>query len=275
MEPRNERVPETSSRKHRIGNLLCLYINADTLTNKLSELSILIKDLHPDILGISEVLPKNHARHIYPEEFKLQGYNELIHKNVENDTGRGSILYIKDHLNFKEVKFNTNKGTFDEGLFVELNVNKNESLLIASLYRRGESTDENNESLIELFNEISKSSYNHIVIMGDLNFNDIDWVNITCKSTDPNHFSCRFIECVRDSFMYQHVTESTRQRGNDRPSCLDLVFTNKEELIDTVEQVAPLGKSDHSVLKFDIKLKVEPTPPKLVIKYEQSLLRVR
>ena len=154
MATRNQGVPKTGGREYRVGNLLCLYINADTLTNKLSELSVLVKDLNPDILGISEVLPKNHSRHIFPEEFKLEGYNELIHKNVENNTGRGSILYIKDHLNFKEVKFDTNSGVFEEGLFIELTVNKFESLLVASLYRRGESTDENNENLIDLFNEI-------------------------------------------------------------------------------------------------------------------------
>ena len=240
------------------------------MTNKLSELSLLVNDLNPDIIGISEVLPKNHTRYIYPEEFKLKGYNDIIHKNVAENKSRGSILYIKDDINFKEIKFENTAGIFEEGLFIELKVNKCESLLIASLYRRGESSDENNENLLNLFNDISKSTFDNILIMGDLNIKEIDWVNIASKNSDPQHFNCRFIECVRDCYLTQHVTENTRQRGSDTPSCLDLVFTNKEELINEVEQVAPLGKSDHSILKFDLKLEVETPAPKIIVKYEQG-----
>ena len=54
------------------------------------------------------------------------------------------------------------------------------------------------------------------------------------------------------------------------PSCLDLVFTNREQLIENVEQIAPLGKSDHSILKFKLKIKSEPSRPKISVRYEKG-----
>ena len=51
-----------------------------------------------------------------------------------------------------------------------------------------------------------------------------------------------------------HVDFPTRGRGSDSPHILDLVITNK----DIVETVAPLGKSDHSVLLIGINVHSKP-----------------
>ena len=267
--------PCTETLSKRIGNILCLQINADTLTNKLNEFELIVKDSNPDIIGICEVLPKCHTRKIFPEEFKIKGYNEVVHENISNNKGRGSIMYIREGLDYKEIKIKPKKGKFEEGIFIEVNVNEKEKLFCANIYRRGESTVENNNNLLEIMRKIAKckiakSKYNHTVIMGDFNLNDIDWVNITSSAIDPDNYSNKFIECYRDCFYTQHVTENTRQRGQDKPSCLDLVFTNSEYLIDSVEQIAPLGKSDHSILKFELKIKTEPPKPKISVKYEKG-----
>ena len=58
---------------------------------------------------------------------------------------------------------------------------------------------------------------------------------------------------LRDCNMYQHVNVPTRHRINETNRILDLVLTICDNLIDNVESCAPLGKSDHNVLKFDIK----------------------
>ena len=47
----------------------------------------------------------------------------------------------------------------------------------------------------------------------------------------------------------QHINKPTRARGNDKPHILDLVLTN-EPIIDNIEFLAPLGKSDHSILNI-------------------------
>ena len=44
--------------------------------------------------------------------------------------------------------------------------------------------------------------------------------------------------------------ESTRGRGTDTPSLLDLVFSNEEGMINGICVNAPLGKSDYATITF-------------------------
>ena len=78
------------------------------------------------------------------------------------------------------------------------------------------------------------------------------------------------MECIRDNYFFQHVTEDTRQRGDDKPSLLDLLFTNEPDMISKLEILNPLGKSDHSIIKFTIPCNIESSPPKITVKYEKG-----
>ena len=46
------------------------------------------------------------------------------------------------------------------------------------------------------------------------------------------------------------------QRGDDHPHILDLVLTN-ESFIENIAMLAPLGKSDHSVLSIECTLQTD------------------
>ena len=85
--------------------------------------------------------------------------------------------------------------------------------------------------------------------MGDFNFRYINWSDMNTASNDQ-HNSTLFIESIRDSFLFQHVTEPTRIRENNEPSILDLIFTNKEEMVSDIQYESSLGKSDHLILSF-------------------------
>ena len=89
----------------------------------------------------------------------------------------------------------------------------------------------------------------HKLIMGDFNFRDINWSDMTTASNEQ-HNSTLFIESIRDSFLFQHVTEPTRIRENNEPSVLDLNFTNEEEMVSDIQYESSLGKSDHLILSF-------------------------
>ena len=52
---------------------------------------------------------------------------------------------------------------------------------------------------------------------------------------NESHISSLFMEGVKDSFLFQQVKESTRHRDGQEPSILDLIFTNEENLIETIE----------------------------------------
>ena len=194
----------------------------------------------------------------------------ITHPNVNNNNGRGSLLYVKKNLNYKQVTITANGNEFQEGLYAEIKLNANETILCACMYRRGESHDENNELLFQTLKNISNMGHSHILIMGDFNMKGIDWINWTSPGQNICDFNHRFIECIRDCYFFQHVTEPTRQRGTDTPSTLDLIFTNEEHMIDDVCIEAPLGNSDHAILKFEFKCRMEEKPPLIKTMFEKG-----
>ena len=42
---------------------------------------------------------------------------------------------------------------------------------------------------------------------------DVEWKNLTCPSSNMEDLNHQFIECIRDFFYFQHITEATRQKG--------------------------------------------------------------
>ena len=67
----------------------------------------------------------------------------------------------------------------------------------------------------------------------------------------------KFLDCIQDNYLVQHVDEPTRWRGADQPSLIDLVITNEENMISNLEYHAPLGRSDHAVITMKLNCYVE------------------
>ena len=67
-----------------------------------------------------------------------------------------------------------------------------------------------------------------------------------------NHseFEQKFLDCLQDDYLFQHVNKPTRCRGKDTPHILDLILSNDLN-ISQLECQSPLGKSYHSVLVFN------------------------
>ena len=196
----------------------------------------------------------------------------IPHQNVIDNTGRGSILYTRKDLIGKEIDFKIpkTKDKFEEGIFYEVNLKGRDRLLVAGLYRRGESDEKNNALLLELFKLMAEKKYTHLIIMGDFNLPKIDWDTLTCRTSSNEDFHVKFVECIRDCYLFQHVTEVTRVRGNNEPSVLDLVFSNEENMVSNLTQEAPLGKSDHSVICFTVKCVPEKLPPQVKVFYDRG-----
>ena len=257
--------------------LKCISTNADQLPNKLTELIFRAKHLKADIICVSEVIPKNQKQPLHKEIFEIPGFEMVnnFEKYGKIPNIRGCITYIRKGIKFKPVEFKINHTEFEEALFIEINLKQNERLLCGNLYRRGESSGENNRALLLTLLEIASRKYSHTVLMGDINLKNIIWENMgitygLCNSPDSNLFDNQFLECLKDCLFFQHVVENTRQRGSDAPSLLDLIITNEEGLIDKLEFLSPLGKSDHSVIGFDIICEEECQPPSIKSVYEKG-----
>ena len=92
--------------------------------------------------------------------------------------------------------------------------------------------------------------------MGDFNFKEIDWNKLETTESE-NHISSLFLEGIKDTFFFQHCKVPTRYRQNQEPSLLDLIFTNEENMIEKVNYLPSLGKSDHLVLMFQYNCCIE------------------
>ena len=87
--------------------------------------------------------------------------------------------------------------------------------------------------------------------MGDFNLKETKWVNLSTTIVNENHPANKFLEAIRDNYLYQHVNHPTRYRDGQVPSLLDLVMTNEEGMIEDMQFLPGLGKSDHWVIDFD------------------------
>lgn len=130
----------------------------------------------------------------------------------------------------------------------------NDTMVFGCFYRSPTSNPDsikNNEHLNSLKKDLSSNKkYSHRCFVGDFNFRTIDWSGWSSPHGEESKEE-KFLEAVRDSFLFQHIQEPTRCRGTDDPSVIDLIFSCEEDQISNLNYIAPLGKSDHSVLSFN------------------------
>jgi len=70
-----------------------------------------------------------------------------------------------------------------------------------------------------------------------------------------DHLEYCFIECLRDNYLYQTVTEPTSHRHgqNSNTSILDLDITNDTNFVKDIDYNIHLGASDHVPLLVTIE----------------------
>ena len=227
------------------------YTNADCVLNKMDELEVVIQKQQPDFIIITEVFPKNEqAEDIDMNEFKLHGY-QCFTSDLQNNA-RGVVIYGKQDLpvNFcRELR----NDDFKESVWCEIRID-NEKLLLGAVYKSPSSDRVNQEKLFELIKKAANLGHNHMIVLGDFNFPEVDWKNWTVNGGE-GIMAFKFVECVRDNFLFQHVLEDTRYRMGQNPSCLDLLFTKDEGVIENLKFGDKLGASDHVSFTFDVKCK--------------------
>ena len=108
-----------------------------------------------------------------------------------------------------------------------------------------------------------------VIGLGDFNYRDINWQTWTTPHYEGSKEAI-FIETIRDCFLHQHIHESTRSRGNDETSLIDLIFTDETMQVSDIVYQATLGKSDHSVISFKSHSYLDYTKPKERYSYEKA-----
>lgn len=230
--------------------LKCFYSNVDSLLNKRSELLHVIECDNPDVICLTEILPKNARFYVQPSELQIKGYDCFSNIDGVCDSKRGIVMYIRKDYAAQQVNVDKDHQNTMESVWCELGLDGNNKLLIGTCYRSPNSTKENNDNLNQLFKNMAlKSNRKHILIVGDFNYPEINWKDCTSPA-NHEHRASLFLETVRDSFMHQHIHKPTHCRSDQNPTLIDLIFTPEEGMIEKLEHVAPLGKSHHQCLKF-------------------------
>ena len=227
------------------------------LTKK-EELLMFIADKEIDV---TEMIPNAQIITIEHSLLHIEGFILYTNFNpeIENlgDSGiRGVTIYAKETLESSEICMPT---MHNDHIWVEIKLATNTNILCGCVYRSpSNNIAENIESttvIEQLLIKASKVANPRPLIAGDLNLKGIDWENY-CTDTTQHHITS-FLNTIQECFLYQHVTQATQYRIGETPNLLDLIITNEEGLISSLEHFPGLGKSDHECLLFDANVTTE------------------
>jgi len=155
----------------------------------------------------------------------------------------GVILYVKTSMMASQCYELTSSG-FKNSVWCVLPLNGKENLLIGVIYRSPNSEEDNNDKMMVMLKSIKLSNNKHLLLMGDFNFSDINFDEYTAGRNERST-SFKFFKWIQDTFLEQHIKFNKRYRIGQSPSLLDLVFTDLEEMIGEVHELAVVGASDH------------------------------
>ena len=237
------------------------YTNADFLTNKFDDFRTRVYETLPDIISIVETGLKINelAKHYFSDEsLYLQGYH-IYRKDNHVDLKGGILVYVRETLNCCTTelkKLNDLSNETKEALWLTIK-SEDCNILVGTIYRRGNSGAKNDANIRDMIDIACKHS-NKVIICGDFNFPKIDWPGDTINAT-PFSSEMRFVKCLEENYLTQHVTEPTRRRGTDDPSLLDLVITENNQTQICPKHLCPLGLSDHDIIEFKYLITVTDT----------------
>jgi len=227
-----------------------LYTNADQFVNKRDLLLAQIANQTPDLILISEMLPKSNCT-LHPALFSLPGYSVYLNFNsdcVSSSSIRGVGIFVSQRIHATQVTFN-NVDNCIEHVWIRVKMEASDSLLVGCVYRSpSRPISDGVSALCELLSHLS--GYSHLLICGDFNLREITWHGFC--GTSSNHHIEPFLEVIDSLYLFQHVSEPTRYRSDNTPSLLDLVFTNELDMISDLSYTSPLGNSDHVCIHFDL-----------------------
>ena len=139
------------------------------------------------------------------------------------------------------------------------------------MYRSLLSSEENDGAFNSVMGQMccpATGTFSHIWVARDFNF-----PRIRCSATHASLVEskeAKFIYIIEECYLYQHTNGPTRCRGDDMHIQLDLIFTNELEMVSDVQHMAPLGRSDHQMLKFNFNCYSDYTGTPQRVNYNRS-----
>ena len=218
-------------------------------------LEMIISDNEPDMMILTEVIPKAQQNPIHETQIKITGYEHYCNFNFSDvNLGasgiRGVIIYVKDTLKCDEIRF---ESKYDDHVWVKINLKNKDSLLCGCIYRFPTKekiiTKITTTRVCQVIKEAVQMKYSHLLICGDFNYPEIDW---KYEYVDESTEIKQFINTVQACHLYQHIFQPTRCRKGNKPSLLDLILTSEDGMVSAVIHNLGIGESDHECLVFTL-----------------------
>ncbi|KAF4531147.1 hypothetical protein B566_EDAN019182, partial [Ephemera danica] len=165
---------------------------------------------------------------------------------ADGRTGGGAIILIAQHYGQSKVTSLITANVQAVGL--TLKVEKHETR-IACIYRSPNSSQTEDEELLNYIREQVHTNGN-LIVMGDFNAPEIKWPE---EHAPPKTFGASLLKVIHDQGLFQHTEGPTRWRDGQEPSTLDLVISRAPNDVTHLTVEAPLGKSDHALLTFELR----------------------
>ena len=117
---------------------------------------------------------------------------------------------------------------FEEQILLEIINKQTKNVYISCIYRSPNSEALNDNLLYEYIKLITSKNNNDVLIVGDFNLLHINWNCFNANEYIPlkNSTNYRFLKCLNNKFLNQHVLNATRIRGMQNQNILDLIITN-------------------------------------------------
>ena len=216
-------------------------MNAQSIAGKINELCSISVDLEPDLILVTETWCNSEIQNAFlaQPDYELLSDLRRDRNDTKNGVGGGLLVFTKNDLKILPIDDEESESFNQYCKFVI--EGPTHSWTVYLVYRPPSSTPENNEKLVDLV----RGAPNNAIFVGDFNLPGISWVNLTSDSKGNGLLDI----CVEKN-MSQLVNFPTHLKGNT----LDLVLTDRPDMIRSVEAAGRIGKSDHEMLLITVDM---------------------
>ena len=203
-------------------------LNVRSLVNKIEQIQTLAADF--DILIINETWLDITIK---DNEVAIQGTNIL--RKDRNRQGGGVCMYIKNNIRFKEIQLDSDI----ESLWIKITEKKN-SLIVGTIYRPPDARNCYYDKILDEIQSIERNT-NDLIILGDLNYNYLDNLNM------------KPITEIESMFELTQIVRSPTRVTLRSSTLLDVILTGSPEKF-TNTSVIPISISDHYCISTEYML---------------------
>lgn len=220
-------------------------------SSRLLELEILTANHNIDILCLTETwLSKSKPNN----SVILPGFQPPFRRDRPNRPGGGVAIYVRNGLSATHMHL---PSTFtSETLCLTVHHSKRKKMIVVVSYRPpGPGADKYCSELDNILDFVRTNSSSPLYLVGDFNAKSSQWLET--QQTDGAGQNLHNLSCSHD--LTQVISKPTYGLDSSTPSLLDLMFTNKPDLVLSSSVLPPL--TDHCPTIMDLKLRGNPLPP--------------